>query len=99
MLIPLNGDNTQESTITSIEGRKTMAKLELEPNAEIIEITFIDDIDAALAGGIDYMIVDNPDQELDNFFDYEVDVLQCMPNSTIDDVLEGFLFRTLLEVS
>ncbi len=98
MLIPLNGDDTQESTITSIEGRKTMAKIEFEGH-EVTEVTFIDDIEAELAGGIDYLIVDNPDQEIDLYFEYDVEVLQCMPNATIDDIMEGFLFRTLREVS
>lgn len=98
MLIPLNGSDTQESTVCAIDKRQAMALLELESNAEVIEINFVDDIDAALAGGVDYLIVDNPKQELDDFFDYEVDVLECMPGSTIDDVLEGFLFRTLREV-
>lgn len=98
MLVPLNGDDTQESTLTSIADRKTMALLELEDNAEVIEITFVDDIDKALAGGIDYLIVDDPDQELDDYYDYQVYVLQAMPNSTLEDILEGFLFRTLRDV-
>ena len=98
MLVPLNGDNTQESTITSLDGRKAMAKLELEDNAEVIDITFITDIDDALNSGIDYLIVDSFEQDIDNYLDYNVEVLQCMPNSDIDDVLEGFIFRTLREM-
>ena len=98
MLIPLNGDNTQESTIASLDGRKFMAKLELEDNAEIIEITFITDIADALNSGIDYLVVDDFEQNLEDYLDYNVEVLQCMPNSAIDDILEGFIFRTLREM-
>ena len=74
MLVPLSGDNTQESTITSLDSRKFMAKLELEDNAEVIEITFITDIDAALNSGIDYLIIDSFEQDLENYLDYNVEV-------------------------
>ena len=98
MLVPLNSDDVQEGQITDLEGCKHLCLLELEENGEVIETTFAKDVDSALASGLDYLVINGPTLENEDFFDYNVSVLQCMPNSTLEDILEGFLFRTLQEV-
>lgn len=98
MLVPLNSDDVQEGQITDLEGCKHLCLLELEENGEVIETTLASDVDSVLASGLDFLVINGPNLDNEDFFDYNVAVLQCMPNSTLEDILEGFLFRTLQEV-
>ena len=98
MLIPLDSDNVQEGVIADLEGCKHLCVVEIEDNGEIIETTFAKDVDSVLASGLDFLILNTQTLENEDFWDYNVSVLQCMPGSGIDDILEGFIFRTLQEV-
>ena len=97
ILIPLSGDNTQESTTCSIDDCKHFAQVEIDESNTIVEIVFNSTYEPYL-GMCEYLVVDNPEQDFEDFEDYEMGILLCEPKSNIDDIVEGYIFRSLHEI-
>ncbi|KIM09278.1 MAG: hypothetical protein KU28_01180 [Sulfurovum sp. PC08-66] len=98
MLLGLNSDSYDEAQIARLDVAEAKVVVHFEPNGEIISIDACDDVEAQLMSGLDYVVIDDTRQALESFREYDVTVLECPRGATIDDVMEGYLFRTLREV-
>jgi len=97
LLIPLNGDDVQNAITCAIDKCKHFAQVEIDESNTIVEINFHDSYEPLL-GVCEYMVVDKQEQNFEDFDDYEMGLLLCAPKSNIDDIVEGYIFRSLHEI-
>jgi predicted Fe-Mo cluster-binding NifX family protein len=97
LLIPMNGDDTQESELTGILSASFWATVEVE-EGRVIEINFYADrsqIDVMC----DAVIVANNYEPVMEFLDQQMMVLVAHTQRTIDDIVEAYLFRELHDLA
>jgi len=97
LLLPMNGDDTQESELVSINDALFWATVEVE-EGRVIEINFYQDrseIDAML----DAVIVKSNYEPVMEFIDQQMMVLVAHTQRTIDDIVEAYLFRELHDLA
>lgn len=97
LLLPMNGDDTQESELVSINDALFWATVEVE-EGRVIEINFYQDrsqIDAML----DAVIVKSNYEPVMEFIDNQMMVLVAHTQRTIDDIVEAYLFRELHDLA
>ncbi|MGD9653906.1 MAG: hypothetical protein AB7U44_01800 [Sulfuricurvum sp.] len=97
LLLPLNGDDTQESELVGILEASFWATVEVD-EGRVIEINFYKDR-AQIDGWIDAVIVTNNYEPVMEFIDNQMMVLVAHTQRTIDDIVEAYLFRELHDLS
>ncbi len=97
LLLPMNGDDTQESELVSINELAFWATVEVE-EGRVIEINFYKER-SQIEGLIDAVIVINNYEPVMEFIDEQMMVLVAHSQRTIDDVVEAYLFRELHDLA
>jgi len=97
LLLPMNGDDTQESELVSINDVVVWATVEVE-EGKVIEINFYKDR-ADIEGWLDAVIVTGNYEPVMEFIDNQMLVLVAHTQRTIDDVVEAYLFRELHDLA
>jgi hypothetical protein len=97
LLLPMNGDDTQESELISINELVVWATVEIE-EGRVIEINFYKDR-SLIEGWMDAVIVINNYEPVMEFIDEQMMVLVAHNQRTIDDVVEAYLFRELHDLA
>ncbi|WP_298694992.1 hypothetical protein [uncultured Sulfuricurvum sp.] len=97
LLLPLNGDDTQESELVGILEASFWATVEVD-EGRVIEINFYKDR-AQIDGWIDAVIVTNNYEPVMEFIDNQMMVLVAHTQRTIDDIVEAYLFRELHDLA
>lgn len=97
LLLPMNGDDTQESELSGILSAPFWATVEVE-EGRIIEINFYEDR-SKIETYCDAVIVTNNYEPMMEFLDQQMMVLVAHTQRTIDDIVEAYLFRELHDLS
>ncbi|MFY9142975.1 hypothetical protein [Sulfuricurvum sp.] len=97
LLLPIDGDDTQESELTGILSAKFWATVEIE-EGRVIEINFYTDR-STIEAPCDAVIVTNNYEPVMEFLDQQMMVLVAHSQRTIDDIVEAYLFRELHDLS
>lgn len=97
LLLPLNGDDTQESELVSIHDAIYWATVEVD-EGRVIEINFYPDR-SVIEGFLDAVIVINNYEPVMEFIDNQMMVLVAHYQRTIDDIVEAYLFRELHDLA
>lgn len=97
LLLPMNGDDTQESELVSINDIVFWATVEVE-EGRVIEINFYKDR-LEIDGWLDAVIVVGNYEPVMEFIDNQTMVLVAHTQRTIDDVVEAYLFRELHDLA
>lgn len=97
LLLPMDGDDTQESELTGILSATFWATVEIE-EGRVIEINFYQDR-SEIETLCDAVIVTNNYEPVMEFHDQQMMVLVAHFQKTIDDIVEAYLFRELHDLS
>lgn len=97
LLLPMNGDDTQESELVSVYELVFWAMVEIE-EGRVIEINFYKDR-SQIEGWIDAVIVVGNYEPVMEFINEQMMVLVAHTQRTIDDVVEAYLFRELHDLA
>lgn len=97
LLLPMNGDDTQESELVTINELVVWATVEIE-EGRVIEINFYKDR-SKIEGWLDAVIVVGNYEPVMEFIDEQKMVLVAHTQRTIDDVVEAYLFRELHDLA
>lgn len=97
LLLPMDGDDTQESELTGILSASYWATVEIE-EGRVIEINFYQDR-SEIETLCDAVIVTNNYEPVMEFLDQQMMVLVAHFQKTIDDIVEAYLFRELHDLS
>lgn len=97
LLLPMNGDDSQESELVSIHETTHWATVEVE-EGRVIEINFYTDR-TQIEGWPDAVIVTGNYEPVMEFIDNQMMVLVAHFQRTIDDIVEAYLFRELHDLS
>ena len=97
LLLPMNGDDTQESELVSINELSFWATVEIE-EGRVIEINFYKER-SLIEGFLDAVIVVGNYEPVMDFIDEQMMVLVAHTQRTIDDVVEAYLFRELHDLA
>ena len=97
LLLPMNGDDTQESELVSINDLAFWATVEIE-EGRVIEINFYKER-SEIEGWLDAVIVVGNYEPVMEFIDEQLMVLVAHTQRTIDDVVEAYLFRELHDLA
>lgn len=97
LLLPMNGEDTQESELTGILTATHWATVEVE-EGKVVEINFYTDR-SQIDGWLDAVIVTNNYEPVMEFIDNQMMVLVAHTQHTIDDIVEAYLFRELHDLS
>lgn len=97
LLLPMDGDDTQESELSSVLEATFWATVEIE-EGRVVEINFYqnrEEIDVLL----DAVVVKNNYEPVMEFMEQQMMVLVAHFQKTIDDVVEAYLFRELHDLA
>jgi predicted Fe-Mo cluster-binding NifX family protein len=97
LLLPMDGDDTQESELSPILEASFWATVEIE-EGRVIEINFYknrEEIDVLL----DAVVVKNNYEPVMEFLEQQMMVLVAHFQKTIDDIVEAYLFRELHDLA
>lgn len=97
LLLPMDGDDTQESELTGILSATHWATVEVE-EGRVVEINFYTDR-SEIEGWLDAVIVTNNYEPIMEFIDNQMMVLVAHTQRTIDDIVEAYLFRELHDLA
>jgi predicted Fe-Mo cluster-binding NifX family protein len=97
ILLPMNGDDTQESELVSINEASRWATVEIE-EGRVVEINFYDDR-SEIDGWLDAVVVINDYEPVMEFIENQMMVLVAHTQRTIDDIVEAYLFRELHDLA
>lgn len=97
LLLPMNGDDTQESELVSINDVSFWATVEVD-EGRVIEINFYKDR-ADIEGWLDAVIIVGNYEPVMEFIDGQMMVLVAHTQRTIDDIVESYLFRELHDLA
>lgn len=98
ILVPCSSPNFDEATLVSVNDAKTYGVIVLSEHG-ILERTYgVATVDAALKESLDYAVVSSAQEDIEIFIEHNIDVLCGIKGQSIDDIVEGFLFKTLLEL-
>ncbi|MDD2369736.1 MAG: hypothetical protein PHQ90_10570 [Sulfuricurvum sp.] len=97
LLLPMDGDDTQESELTGILSATHWATVEVE-EGQVVEINFYTDR-TAIDGWLDAVIVTGNYEPVMEFIDNQMMVLVAHTQRSIDDIVEAYLFRELHDLS
>lgn len=97
LLLPMDGDDTQESELTGILSASFWATVEIE-EGRVIEINFYQDR-SDIETLCDAVVVTNNYEPVMEFLDQQMMVLVAHFQKTIDDIVEAYLFRELHDLA
>lgn len=97
LLLPMDGDDTQESELTGILSASFWATVEIE-EGRVIEINFYQDR-SNIETLCDAVVVTNNYEPVMEFLDQQMMVLVAHFQKTIDDIVEAYLFRELHDLA
>lgn len=97
LLLPMDGDDTQESELTSILSASFWATVEIE-EGRVVEINFYKDR-SEIETPCDAVIVTGNYEPVMEFLDQQMMVLVAHFQKTIDDIVEAYLFRELHDLA
>ena len=97
VLIPVDSTNRDECIIASIEENKSWAFVKLE-EGKISEIEFVNRREEILEW-IDAVVVINDQEYVWPFMDEGIIALVAPTQKSIDEIIEGFLFKDLHDFS
>ncbi|HZF70986.1 hypothetical protein [Sulfuricurvum sp.] len=97
LLLPMNGDDTQESELTGILSATHWATVEVE-EGQVVEINFYTDR-SEIEGWLDAVIVTGNYEPVMEFIDNQMMVLVAHTQRSIDDIVEAYLFRELHDLA
>jgi len=97
LLLPMNGDDTQESELVGVLSATYWATVEVD-EGRVVEINFYKDR-SEIEGLIDAVIVKNNYEPVMEFIDQQMMVLVAHTQRTIDDIVEAYLFRELHDLA
>jgi hypothetical protein len=97
LLLPMNGDDTQESELVSINDALFWATVEVD-EGKVIEINFYKER-SEIDGWLDAIIVTGNYEPVMEFIDNQMMVLVAHTQRTIDDIVEAYLFRELHDLA
>lgn len=97
ILIPMNGDNAQESSISKINDVKHWAQVVLE-EGEVVEINYNQDKDA-FDNFSEVLVIMDESEYVWPFIELGMMILVAHTQRSIDDIMEAFLFRELNELT
>ena len=97
LLLPMDGDDTQESQLTGILSASFWATVQIE-EGRVIEINFTKNREE-IESFSDAVVVKNNYEPVMEFVDQQMMVLVAHTQQTIDDVVEAYLFRELHDLA
>ena len=97
LLLPMDGDDTQESELSLILEAAFWATVEVE-EGRVVEINFYKDR-SEIEGWLDAVIVKNNYEPVMEFIDQQMMVLVAHTQRSIDDIVEAYLFRELHDLA
>ncbi len=97
LLLPMDGDNTQESELSSIASVAYWATVEIE-EGRVVEINFYSDR-ADIKEYCEAVVVTNNYESVMEFLEAQMLVLVAHTQRTIDDIVEAYLFRELHDLA
>ncbi len=97
LLLPMNGDDTQESELVGILSATYWATVEVE-EGQVVEIKFYTDR-SEIDGWLDAVIVTGNYEPVMEFIEHQMMVLVAHTQRTIDDIVEAYLFRELHDLA
>lgn len=97
LLLPMDGDDTQESELTGILSATHWATVEVE-EGRVVEINFYTDR-SEIDGWLDAVIVTGNYEPVMEFMEHQMMVLVAHTQRTIDDIVEAYLFRELHDLA
>jgi predicted Fe-Mo cluster-binding NifX family protein len=97
ILLPMNGDDTQEGSLVPIGEVKKWALVVLE-EGKVVEIDFYDSRED-IQEWIDAVVVVNDYEPVMSFIEEQVMVLVAHTQRSIDDIVEAFLFKELNDLA
>ncbi len=97
LLLPMNGDDTQESELVSINDALFWATVEVD-EGKVIEINFYKER-SQINAYPDAIIVTSNYEPIMEFIDNQMMVLVAHTQRSIDDIVEGYLFRELHDLA
>jgi predicted Fe-Mo cluster-binding NifX family protein len=87
----------KSKVISKIDDAENFAIVLVE-DGSIKSIDYVENLDKVL-GKAEYFVVNNSDEEVDEMYDYSMQVLKTpMPEMNIDEIIEAFMFRELYEL-
>jgi hypothetical protein len=97
LLLPMDGDDTQESELTGIFSATHWGTVEVE-EGRVVEINFYTDR-SVIEAYPDAVIVTGNYEPVMEFIDNQMMVLVAHTQRTIDDIVEAYLFRELHDLA
>jgi predicted Fe-Mo cluster-binding NifX family protein len=97
ILLPMNGDDTQEGSLVAINEVKKWALVTIE-EGRVVEINFYDARED-IQEWIDAVVVVNDYEPVMSFIEEQVMVLVAHTQRSIDDIVEAFLFKELNDLA
>jgi hypothetical protein len=97
ILIPVDGENAEDSKITSLASMETWALVNFE-EGKAKEIHFSDDRTTFDVDWIEYVILDN---KFENSMDFVGEGMMCLikrQEETLDELVSAFAFKELDEI-
>lgn len=97
LLLPMDGDDTQESKLVKISDVRKWATIEIE-EGQVVETNFYDD-KGSIEAWLDAVVVENDYEPVMEFMEDQMMVLVAHTQRTIDDIVEAYLFRELHQLA
>lgn len=97
LLLPMDGDDAQESELTGILTATHWATVEVE-EGRVVEINFYTDR-TQIDGWLDAVIVTGNYEPVMEFIDNQMMVLVAHTQRSVDDIVEAYLFRELHDLA
>ena len=97
LLLPMNGEDTQEGELVPVAEAVVWALVELE-EGQVVDVTF-SDRETALEGWPDAVVVTGDFEPVMVFIEQQMMVLVAHTQRSIDDIVEAFLFKELHELA
>jgi hypothetical protein len=97
VLLPMDGDDTQESSLVGIYEAKKWALLVIE-EGQVVEINYYDTRED-VQEWVEAVVVINDFEPVMPFIEEQAMVLVAHTQRSIDDIVEAFLFKELNELA
>ena len=99
VLIPVNHERIDEAQLVDVNDATHWVCITLNDNSQVVSHEVYTQPNEALQKGVDYAVVAHIKEDQIAFFsEYDIQLLCATPFDSIDDIVEAFVFKTLLEV-
>ena len=95
LLLPMDSDKVQEASLVTIGDSTIWALLKVE-DGQLIEVTHYDTFEE-IQEWIDFAIVSNDTEYVWPFMEKQIMVLVAYMQRSIDDIVEAFIFKELMD--